>query len=416
MNMRRVVITGLGAISPCGADTASTWGALREGKSGIGPITLFDASAHATQIAGECSDFDPEKYIERKRLREGDRFIHLAIGASQLAVDAAGIGDLSDEAKERTGTFIGVGICGLMLIEQQARVLMEKGPRRMTPYFIPGTIANLAPGSVSMRFGFKGPSYTTTSACSSGAHAIGEAFRWIARGDIDLAVAGGSEAAITGLGIGGFNAMRALSKRNAEPTKASRPYDQGRDGFVMAEGAGLMILEEREHAIKRGANILAEIVGYGASADAYHLSQPAPEGEGAQRAMRAALKDAKLDPSSVSYLNAHGTSTDVGDITELEAIDKVFGAYAREGLTISSTKSMTGHLLGAAGGLEAVIAVLALRDGVVPPTINLDNPDEGAVGFDLVPHTARQKKLDVALSNSFGFGGTNVALVFKRHT
>jgi 3-oxoacyl-[acyl-carrier-protein] synthase II len=402
-------------VSPCGADTASTWGALREGRSGIGPITLFDASAYATQIAGECRDFDPEKYIEKKRLREGDRFIHLAVGASHLAVESAGIANLSDEQKERTGTFIGVGICGLGLIEQQAKVLLEKGPRRMTPYFIPGAIANLAPGTVSMRYGFKGPSYTTTSACSSGAHAIGEAFRWIARGDIDMAVAGGSEAAVTGLGIGGFNAMRALSKRNDAPTKASRPYDVDRDGFVMSEGAGLMVLEERESAVRRGAHILAEILGYGATADAHHLSQPAPEGEGAQRAMRAALKDAKLDARDVGYVNAHGTSTEAGDITELEAIEKVFGDHARSGLLISATKSMTGHLLGAAGGLEAVITVLAIEDEVIPPTINLDNPDERAAGFDLVPHTARQKRVDVALSNSFGFGGTNVALIFKRH-
>jgi 3-oxoacyl-[acyl-carrier-protein] synthase II len=413
--MRRVVITGLGAVSPCGADTGSTWSSLKEGKSGIGPITLFDAKDHATRIAGECRDFHPETYIERKRLREGDRFIHLAIGASHLAVQSAGIADLSDELKERTGTFVGVGICGLMLIEQQALVLHEKGPRRITPYFIPGAIANLAPGQVSMRYGFKGVSYTTTSACSSGAHAIGEAFRWISRGDLDYAVAGGAEAAITGLGIGGFNAMRALSKRNDEPTKASRPYDKGRDGFVMGEGSGMLILEERELAIKRGATIYAEIVGYGATADAHHLSQPAPEGEGAQRAMRAALKDAKLDASAVDYLNAHGTSTDVGDITELVAIEKVFGAHAKSGLLISATKSMTGHLLGAAGGIEAVIGVLAMHEGVVPPTINLDDPDDGAAGFDLVPHTARNKKLDVVLSNSFGFGGTNVALVFKRH-
>jgi 3-oxoacyl-[acyl-carrier-protein] synthase II len=413
--MRRVVITGVGAVSPCGADTASTWGALREGRSGIGPITLFDASAYATQIAGECRDFDPEKYIEKKRLREGDRFIHLAVGASHLAVESAGIAHLNDEDKERAGTFIGVGICGLGLIEQQAKVLLEKGPRRMTPYFIPGAIANLAPGTVSMRYGFKGPSYTTTSACSSGAHAIGEAFRWIARGDIDMAVAGGSEAAVTGLGIGGFNAMRALSKRNDAPQKASRPYDKDRDGFVMSEGAGIMVLEDRERAVRRGAHILAEILGYGATADAHHLSQPAPEGEGAQRAMRAALKDAKLDARDVGYVNAHGTSTEAGDITELEAIERVFGDHARSGLLISATKSMTGHLLGAAGGLEAVISVLAIEDGVIPPTINLDNPDERAAGFDLVPHTARQKRVDVALSNSFGFGGTNVALIFKRH-
>jgi 3-oxoacyl-[acyl-carrier-protein] synthase II len=388
---------------------------LREGKSGIGPITLFDASEHATKFAGECSGFDPEKYIERKRVREGDRFIHFAIAASSLAVADAGIGDASEEFKERTGTFIGVGICGLMLIEQQCRVMYEKGPRRMTPYFIPGAIANLAPGSVSIRYGFKGPSYTTTSACSSGAHAIGEAMRWIQRGDIDAAVAGGAEAAITGLGIGGFNAMRALSKRNDAPTQASRPYDKGRDGFVMGEGCGVLILEERESAKRRGAKIYAELVGYGATADAYHLSQPAPEGEGAQRAMRAALRDAKTDPREVDYLNSHGTSTETGDITELIAIEHVFGGHAKDGLLVSSTKSMTGHLLGAAGGLEAVVSVLAIRDGVVPPTINLDDPDEAAVGFDLVPNTARQKKLRVVLSNSFGFGGTNVALVFKRH-
>jgi 3-oxoacyl-[acyl-carrier-protein] synthase II len=413
--MRRVVVSGLGTVSPCGNDTASTWGALREGKSGISRITLFDAANHTTQIAGECTGFDPEKYIERKRVREGDRFIHLAIAASSLAVEDAGIADASDEFKERTGTFIGVGICGLGLIEAQCRVLFEKGPRRMTPYFIPGAIANLAPGSVSIRYGFKGPSYTTTSACSSGAHAIGEAMRWIQRGDIDAAVAGGSEAAVTGLGIGGFNAMRALSKRNDAPEKASRPYDRDRDGFVMGEGCGIVILEERESALRRGAKIYAELVGYGATADAYHLSQPAPEGEGAQRAMRAALKDAKVEPREVDYLNAHGTSTEAGDITELVAIEHVFGGYAREGLMVSSTKSMTGHLLGAAGGLEAVISVLAIHDSVVPPTINLDNPDDRAAGFDLVPHTARQKKVRIALSNSFGFGGTNVALVFKRH-
>jgi len=413
--MRRVVITGVGTVSPCGLDTASTWGALREGKSGIGPITLFDATAHATQIAGECTGFDPEKYIEKKRVREGDRFIHLAIAASSLAVDDAGIAHASDEFKERTGTFIGVGMCGLSLIEAQCRVLFDKGPRRMTPYFIPGAIANLAPGNVSIRYGFKGPSYTTTSACSSGAHAIGEAFRWIQRGDIDAAVAGGSEAAITGLGIGGFNAMRALSKRNDAPEKASRPYDRDRDGFVMSEGCGVLILEDRDTATRRGARIYAEVMGYGATADAHHLSQPAPEGEGAQRAMRAALRDAKIDPREVDYLNAHGTSTGQGDLTELEAIESVFGGHAKDGLLVSSTKSMTGHLLGAAGGLEAVISVLAIRDSVVPPTINLDNADEGAAGFDLVPHTARQKKLRVTLSNSFGFGGTNVALVFKRH-
>jgi 3-oxoacyl-[acyl-carrier-protein] synthase II len=285
----------------------------------------------------------------------------------------------------------------------------------MTPYFIPGAITNLAPGQVSIRYGLKGPSYTITSACSSGAHAIGEATRWIQRGDIEAAVAGGAEAAITPLGVGGFNAMRALSKRNDEPQKASRPFDRDRDGFVMAEGAGMLVLEEREMAIRRGAKIYCEVIGYGATADAFHLSQPAPEAEGAQRAMKAALRDAKVNARDVDYINAHGTSTPAGDINELTAIRKVFGDHATNGLLVSSTKSMTGHLLGAAGGLETVLCALALRESVVPPTINLDNPDEGSEGFDLVANVARRKRLNVVLSNSFGFGGTNVSLILKRH-
>jgi 3-oxoacyl-[acyl-carrier-protein] synthase II len=388
--MRRVVVTGVGAVSPCGLDVGTTWSAIKEGKSGIGPITRFDATDFATKIAGECKGFDPETYFEKKRVREGDRFIHYAMGASVQAIEGGGFAP-DDELKERTGTFIGVGMCGLGLIEEQHDVLRDKGPRRMTPYFIPGAIANLAPGQVSIRYGLKGPSYTTTSACASGAHAIGEAMRWIQRGDIDAAIAGGAESAITGLGVGGFNAMRALSKRNEEPEKASRPFDRDRDGFVIAEGAGILLLEEREMAIKRGAHIYCEVVGYGATADAFHLSQPAPEAEGAQRAMRAALN-------------------------ELAAIGRVLGAHAKSGgLWISSTKSMTGHLLGAAGGLETVLCALALDEGVVPPTINLDNPDEGTEGFDLVPHTARRKQLGAVLSNSFGFGGTNVSLVLVRH-
>jgi 3-oxoacyl-[acyl-carrier-protein] synthase II len=413
--MRRVVVTGVGAVSPCGLDVGATWSAIKEGKSGIGPITRFDATDFATKIAGECKGFDPETYFEKKRVREGDRFIHYAMGASVQAIEGGGFAP-DDELKERTGTFIGVGMCGLGLIEEQHDVLRDKGPRRMTPYFIPGAIANLAPGQVSIRYGLKGPSYTTTSACASGAHAIGEAMRWIQRGDIDAAIAGGAESAITGLGVGGFNAMRALSKRNEEPEKASRPFDRDRDGFVIAEGAGILLLEEREMAIKRGAHIYCEVVGYGATADAFHLSQPAPEAEGAQRAMRAALKDAKLAPEQIDYINAHGTSTPVGDMNELAAIGRVLGAHAKGGgLWISSTKSMTGHLLGAAGGLETVLCALALDEGVVPPTINLDNPDEGAAGFDLVPHTARKKALRAVLSNSFGFGGTNVSLVLVRH-
>jgi 3-oxoacyl-[acyl-carrier-protein] synthase II len=412
--MRRVVVTGVGVVSPCGLDTASTWAAIRQGKSGIGAITRFDATDFATKIAGECRGFEPEKYFERKRVREGDTFIHLAMAASVQAMQDSGF-EPNDELKERTGTFIGVGMCGLPLIEEQCDVVREKGPRRITPYFIPGAIANLAPGQVSIRYGLKGPSYTTTSACASGAHAIGEATRWIQRGDIDAAVAGGAESSITPLSVGGFNSMRALSKRNDDPRRASRPFDRDRDGFVIAEGSGILLLEEREMALKRGAKIYCEVVGYGATADAFHLSQPAPEAEGAQRAMKNALRDAKLAPDDIDYVNAHGTSTPAGDINELLAIQRVCGPHATSGLMISSTKSMTGHLLGAAGGLETVLCALALREGVVPPTINLENPDEQAVGFDLVPHAAREKRLRAVLSNSFGFGGTNVSLVLKAH-
>jgi 3-oxoacyl-[acyl-carrier-protein] synthase II len=412
--MRRVVVTGVGAISPCGLDTASTWASIKAGKSGIAPITKFDAKDHATSIAGEVKGFDPEVYFEKKRVREGDTFIHYSVGASVQAVADAGF-EANDELKERVGTIIGVGLGGLPLIVDTSNVLNEKGARRVTPYFIPGAIANLAPGQVSIRFGFKGPSYTTTSACASGAHAIGEAFRSIVYGSMDACVAGGAEATITPLAMAGFNSMRALSKRNAEPERASRPFDKDRDGFVIAEGAGILMLEEREMAIKRGAKIYCEIVGYGATADAFHLSMPAPEAEGAQRAMKFALKDAKLNQNQIDYVNVHGTSTPAGDINELTAVHRVLGDHAKNGLMISSTKSMTGHLLGGAGGLESVICALAIRDSVVPPTINLDNPDEDAQGFDLVPHTAREKRLNTVLSNSFGFGGTNVSLIFKRH-
>jgi len=412
--MRRVVVTGVGAISPCGLDTASTWASIKAGKSGIAPITKFDATDHATTIAGEVKGFNPETYFEKKRVREGDTFIHYSVGASVQAVADAGF-EANDELKERVGTIIGVGLGGLPLIVETSNVLNEKGARRVTPYFIPGAIANLAPGQVSIRFGFKGPSYTTTSACASGAHAIGEAFRSIVYGSMDACVAGGAEATITPLAMAGFNSMRALSKRNAEPERASRPFDKDRDGFVMAEGAGILMLEEREMALKRGAKIYCEIVGYGATADAFHLSMPAPEAEGAQRAMKFALKDAKLNQNQIDYVNVHGTSTPAGDINELTAVHRVLGDHAKNGLMISSTKSMTGHLLGGAGGLESVICALAIRDSVVPPTINLDNPDEEALGFDLVPHTAREKRLNTVLSNSFGFGGTNVSLIFKRH-
>lgn len=413
--MRRVVVTGVGAVSPCGLTAEQTWDAVLAGRSGIGPIRRFDASAFASRIAGECTDFDPLVYIEKRKLREGDRFIHFAVGAAHQAIEQAGF-EPSDEERERVGTFIGVGMCGLELLENTARTLFEKGPRRITPYFIPATISNLAPGHVSMRWGFKGPSYTPTSACSSGAHAVGEAFRWIQRGDIDAAVAGGAEASITGLGVGGFAAMKALSTRNDDPAGASRPWDRGRDGFVIAEGAGILLLEERERAMARGAPILAEVAGYGATSDAYHLTQPAPGAEVAQRAMRHAMKDAGVEPAQVGYVNAHATSTPTGDLQEAQAMRAVFGDHATGGgLWISSTKSMTGHLLGAAGGLEALLSVLALARGAVPPTINLEDPDEACEGLDLVPNEARERKLEVAMSNSFGFGGTNVSLVLKAH-
>jgi 3-oxoacyl-[acyl-carrier-protein] synthase II len=357
--------------------------------------------------------FEPERYIAKRDLRSMDRFIQLAVAASAQAVRLSGIAE-DDPVKLDTGTLIGVGIGGLAYIEAMDKVLLEKGPSRISPYFIPATISNLAPGQVSMRHGLKGPSFTHTSACASGAHAIGEAFRGIVHGDMEACVAGGTEAAITPLGVAGFAAMRALSKRNDEPARASRPWDVDRDGFVIAEGAGILFLEERERAVRRGATIYAELVGYGASADAHHLTQPAPEGEGAQRAMRRALADAQLAPSAIDYVNAHGTSTHQGDLLEIEAMRAVFGGHVSDGLWISSTKSMTGHLLGAAGGLEAVISVLALRDGVVPGTINLDHPEPSLRGVDLVPHEARRRPLRHVLSNSFGFGGTNGVLVFAK--
>lgn len=384
------------------------------GRSGIGPITRFDATEYPSRIAGECTGFEPERFMEKRKLREGDRFIQLAMAATQEALEAAAF-EPSEGELERVGTFIGVGMCGLELLERTARTLFEKGPRRITPYFIPATISNLAPGHVSMRWGFKGPSYTPTSACSSGAHAIGEAMRWIQRGDIDAAVAGGTEASLTGLGVGGFSAMKALSTRNDEPERASRPFDQARDGFVISEGTGILLLEERDRAVARGAPILAEVAGYGATSDAHHLTQPAPGAEGAQRAMLHALRDADVPPESVGYVNAHATSTPTGDVQEAVALRAVFGAHATEGLWVSSTKSMTGHLLGAAGGLEAVLSVLAVARGAVPPTINLDVLDEACQDLDLVPHEARERRLSAALSNSFGFGGTNVSLLFKAH-
>ena len=414
--MRRVVVTGVGAVSPCGNTAEASWGAVSRGQSGIARIEGFDPEAFASQIAGECTAFDPLEHVEKKRLREGARFIHLSLGAAADAMASAGWADIRSEAeslRDRFGTFIGVGFCGVEYFEDTHAKLLAKGPRRVSPYFIPATISNLAPGQVSMRYGLRGPSYATCSACSSGAHGIGEAFKWIARGAIDAAIAGGAEAAVTPVGVAGFAAMRALSKRNDDPEAASRPFDQGRDGFVIGEGAGLLVLEELESAKRRGANILCEVVGYGATSDAYHLTQPAPEGEGGARSMKMALADAQLNADEIDYVNAHGTSTPTGDMLELGAIRSVFGAHATSGLSISSTKSMTGHLLGAAGGLEAVFAVQSIVNGLVPPTINLEQPDEATAGLDLVPGVAREREVRAVLSNSFGFGGTNATLVFK---
>lgn len=410
--MRRVVVTGVGTVSPCGKDVATTWDRVSKGQSGIASITAFDPADFTSKIAGECTEFDPLEYMQKRRLRERARFIQLAIAASKQAIESARF-EPTEAQKERVGTFIGVGFCGLEVFEDTCKTLFEKGPRRVSPYFIPSVISNLAPGQVTLEWGFKGPSYTHTSACASGAHAIGDAFRWIQRGEIDAAVAGGSEAAVTPVGIAAFASMRALSRRNDQPERASRPFDAGRDGFVMGEGAGVMVLEEREAAIARGADILAEIVGYGATSDAYHMVQPAPDAEGAQRAMKLAVADAQLNPNDIDYINAHGTSTPMGDVGELTAIRKVFGSHATDGLAVSSTKSMTGHLLGAAGGLEPVLCVLALRDGLIPPTINLEDPDPVAEGMNLVPNRAEERPIRAVINNSFGFGGTNCTLVLK---
>jgi 3-oxoacyl-[acyl-carrier-protein] synthase II len=412
--MERVVITGIGLVTPVGVGRDETWRALLSGKSGIAPITLFDASQFRVTIAGEVKGWDPLQFMEKKKLKEIDRFIEFALGAAKMAVADAGLELPTDEEKNEAGCFIGSGIGGLETLEEAKRVLMEKGPGRMSPYSIPGLIANMAAGQVSMAHGLRGPSYCNTSACSSGAHAIGEAAEWIRRGKTQVMVAGGAEATVTPVGIGSFAAMMALSKRNDAPEKASRPWDKGRDGFVCGEGSGVMVLESLTRAKKRGAKIYAEITGYGASSDAYHLTQPAPNGEGAQRSMRMALKDAQVSPNDIDYVNAHGTSTPVGDVEESRAIEAVFGAHAHDKkLWVSSTKSMTGHLLGAAGALESAICALAIHEGKVPPTINLDDPDP-ACNLDYVAHEARDRKLRHVVNNSFGFGGTNCSLVLSR--
>jgi len=410
---RRVALTGVGLVSPLGVGTAESWQALLAGKSGIGLITRFDTTEYPSRIAGEVKGFNPLDYVDKKEVKKSDTFIHYALAASRFALEDAGL-KIDEGNAPRVGVVIGSGIGGLPLIEATHKTLLEKGPSRVSPFFIPGQIVNLAAGQVSIHYGAKGPSTSPATACTTGLHAIGDAYRFIQADEADAMIAGGSEAVITPLAMAGFCAMRALSTRNDEPEKASRPWDAQRDGFVMGEGCGIVILEEWEHAQRRGAPIYAEVVGYGMSADAYHISAPHPEGEGAVRVMRVALRDAGLAPEQIGYINAHGTSTPLGDLSEVRAIKTVFGDHAYK-LAVSSTKSCTGHLLGAAGGLETGILALAVRDQILPPTINLDEPGEGC-DLDFVPNQARKVDLEYAASNSFGFGGTNASIILKRYT
>ncbi len=409
---RRVVITGIGLVTPIGCDAQTTWASLLEGRSGIGPITQFDTTDHPVTIAGEVSDFDPLKWIGRKDAKKMDRFIHFAIGASMMALEDANL-SVPVPDPDQTGVLLGVGLGGLRTIEDAGEILRTRGPRRLSPFMLPRLISNLAPGQVSIMTGARGPNWSPVSACATGANAIGEATNMIREGRADVVISGGTEATITPLGVAGFAAMRALSTRNDDPQSASRPFDVDRDGFVAAEGAGVMILESLEYAQSRGANIYAEVVGYGQSSDAYHMTLPHPEGDGARRCMLHALADANLDPSQIKYINAHGTSTPAGDIAESAAIESVFGEYASQ-LWVSSTKSMTGHLLGAAGAVEAAVCALTIKHGRVPPTINLDNQDPSC-RLDYVAGTAREGDIEYALSNSFGFGGTNVSLILKTY-
>jgi 3-oxoacyl-[acyl-carrier-protein] synthase II len=409
---RRVVVTGVGLVTPVAIGTEETWQGLLAGKSGIGPITHFDHSTFATHFAGEVKNFDPTRWMTSRESKQVDCFIQYAIAAAALAVEDSGI-EIKGEFAERVGCFVGAGLGGVTTIETTCKTLWEKGPRHgISPFFVPMIIVNLAPGQISIRHGAKGPNVSQVSACSTGAHAIGDAFRVIERGDADAMICGGTEATVSPLGVGGFNSMRALSTRNDAPQQASRPFDKDRDGFVIAEGAGILILEELEHARARGAKIYAEMRGYGLNADAHHITSPSPGGEGAQRCMKLALKDAKLTPADIGYINAHGTSTKINDATETLAIKAVFGDVARK-VMVSSTKSMTGHMLGAAGGVETAICALVLSRGVVPPTINYTTPDPEC-DLDYVPNTAREVRVQHALTNSFGFGGTNACLILSR--
>ncbi len=411
MLKRRVVVTGMGMVSPLGTGVEITWNALIQGKSGVGRITKFDTTKFDTQIAAEVKDFVPENFIDKKEARRMDIFIQYAMAAAVMAMEDSQF-KITPENAERVGVVVGAGLGGLSTIESFHKVLLEKGPGRISPFFIPMLIVNEAPGQISMRFGAKGPNSSVVTACATGNHNIGDAWKLIQRGDADAIIAGGVESTITPLAVSGFNAMKALSTRNSEPEKASRPFDKDRDGFVMGEGAGIILLEEMEQALKRGAKIYAEIVGYGLTGDAYHITAPAPDGEGAARCMAMALKDAGIRPEEVDYINAHGTSTDYNDLYETMAIKTVFKEYARK-IPVSSTKSMTGHLLGGAGGVESIFTVLTIFQGVIPPTINYETPDPNC-DLDYVPNVARKAEVRVALSNSFGFGGTNAVLIFKK--
>jgi 3-oxoacyl-[acyl-carrier-protein] synthase II len=417
---RRILVTGVGALSPLGLDAESTWRGLIEGRSGIGPITRFDATGFPSRIAGEVRGFEPERWLDSRDVKKFDRFVHFAVAAARMAIDDAGL-DLDAVDRDRVAVVIGSGIGGMGMFERETRAYVErllaepdrpeKAVRRITPFFIPGVIINMASGVVSIQYGLRGPNVATVTACATGNHAIGDAFRMLQHGDADVAICGGTEGVITEMSVGGFAAMKALSTRNDEPERASRPFDRDRDGFVIAEGCGLLVLESEEHARARGARVLAEIAGFGMSGDAHHISAPPEDGSGMVRVMTACLRDADLAPTDVGYVNAHGTSTPTGDVIEAGAVRTVFGSHA-DSLLVSSTKSATGHLLGAAGGLEAVAAVYALARGVIPPTINLENQD-AAVNLDCVPLRAREHRVRAVLSNSFGFGGTNATLAFK---
>ena len=408
---RRVVITGAGLVTPTGIGTETVWKNICEGRSGIGPLTRFDPNGFETKIAGEVKGFNPELYIDKKEIKRMDLFVQYAIAATKEALEDAQL-NIAPENCEQIGVIVGTGLGGLPTLEKYHKVLLEKGPGRISPFFIPMLIANLASGQIAIQFGPKGPNTCVVTACATGAHCIGDAFRAIVYGDAEAIIAGGAEANITPLTVAGFNAMKALSTRNEEPEKACRPFEKNRDGFVVAEGAGILILEELQFALKRNAKIYGELIGYGYTGDAYHITAPSPHGEGAVRCMRMAIKDAGLKPEDVDYINAHGTSTTLNDLTETQAIKTVFGEYAKK-VAISATKSMTGHLMGAAGSTEAIFSLLAIRDSIIPPTINYDVPDPEC-DLDYVPNVARRQPLTVVMSNAFGFGGTNATLVFRK--